>query len=199
MKKLLALLLCIIVICAMSVTVFASEVTEGIPPMTEIEETSEKIVEDVVSWFQNNLEEISVVISILLMIFYNVRKFASMNKSIGTLNNNAITVAQDSSATIGSALLALGSVSDAVGGYTNEFADLKNTVKQHLDNTTDKLETCCRANIEFANELAELLVLANIPNAKKEELYARHRAAVDAITNVKTDNNTEVRGNVEEV
>lgn len=199
MKKILALLLCIIVLCTMSVTVFASEVAEGVPPMTEIEETSEKIVEDVVSWFQSNVEEISVIISILLMIFYNVRKFATMNKSIGTLNNNAITVAQDSSASIGSALLALGSVSDAVGGYTNEFADLKNMVKQHLDKTTDKLETCCRANIEFANELAELLVLANIPNAKKEELYARHRAAVDAITNVKTDNNTEVRENVEEV
>lgn len=198
MKKLLTLLLCIILVCTMSVTVFASEVEEDVPPMTEIEEASEKIVEDVVFWFQDNLEEISVIVSILLMIFYNVRKFATMNKSIGTLNNNAITVAKDSSDYISSALLSLGNASNVVGGYTQEFTDLKDTVKKHLDNTTKSLETCCRANIEFANELAELLVLANIPNAKKEELYARHRAAVDAINNVKTEKDTEVKGNVEE-
>lgn len=200
MKKLLALLLCIIIlICTMSITCFATEVTEDVPPQTEIEEKSEQIVEDIVFWVQNHLEEISVIVTLLLTIFYNVRKFATMNRSIGTLNNNAVTVAQNSADSIGAALLALGNVSDVVGGYTNEFTELKSTVKQHLNKTTESLEVCCRANIEFANELAELLVLANIPNAKKEELYARHRAAVDAINNVKTDNNTEVKGNVEEV
>jgi hypothetical protein len=35
--------------------------------------------------------------------------------------------------------------------------------------------------MELANEVAELLVLANIPNSKKEELYSRHLAAVGAI------------------
>jgi hypothetical protein len=37
------------------------------------------------------------------------------------------------------------------------------------------------ANVEFANEVAELLILANIPNSRKDELYARHLAAVNAI------------------
>ena len=44
------------------------------------------------------------------------------------------------------------------------------------------METSKAANIELSNEVAELLVLANIPNSKKEELYSRHRAVVDAIT-----------------
>ena len=200
MKKILALILCIVLFtCTLSVTVSADEVTEDIPSQEEIEDVSDKIVEDVVAWFQNNFEEITVIITLILTIYYNVQKFAKMNKSIGTLNNNAVTVAQNSELSIGSALQALSGISDVVAGYTNEFENLKSTVGQHLNSTTDKLENCCRANIEFANELAELLVLANIPNAKKEELYARHRAAVDAITAVKTENNTEVNGDDEEI
>ena len=34
---------------------------------------------------------------------------------------------------------------------------------------------------EMPNMMAELLLLANIPNAKKEEIYARHLSAVNAI------------------
>lgn len=200
MKKIFALLVCVVLIAsALSVTMFAEEVTEDIPSQEEIEDVSEKIVEDVVAWFQDNIEEITVIITLLLTIYYNVLKFAKMNKSIGTLNNNAVTVAQNSETSIGSVLQTLSGVSDVVASYTSEFEGLKNTVGQHLNNTTEKLETCCRANIEFANELAELLVLANIPNAKKEELYARHRAAVEAITTAKTEIDTEVKGNDEEV
>jgi hypothetical protein len=59
------------------------------------------------------------------------------------------------------------------------------TVKKYL-------ETAKAANLELSNEVAELLVLANIPNSKKEELYSRHRAAVDAIAAVeKTEVNTD--------
>ena len=43
------------------------------------------------------------------------------------------------------------------------------------------LKTATKANVEFSNELAELLTLANIPNFKKEEIGARHLAAVNAI------------------
>ena len=47
------------------------------------------------------------------------------------------------------------------------------------------------ANVELANELAELLVLANIPNSKKDELYSRHIAAVAAISDAeKTEEKT---------
>ena len=55
------------------------------------------------------------------------------------------------------------------------------------------------ANVELANEVAELLVLANIPNSKKEELYSRHLAAVGAIAEAeKIEVNTEVKEDVEQ-
>ena len=195
MKKIFALLVCIILVCTMSVTVFAEESVD-VPTQEEIEAEANSMVDDLVAWVQNHLEEISVIATLLLTIFYNVRKFATMNKSIGTLNNNAITVARDSSTAISNALSGMNGVNSIVSTYVNEFADLKGTIKASLEQTEKRYETAKLANIELANELAELLVLANIPNAKKEELYARHRAAVDAINNVKTDN-TEVKGNVE--
>lgn len=205
MKKILAILLCIVVICTLSVTVFAEETTpegtpEDIPSQEEIEAEADKIanniVDDIVAWVQNHLEEISVIVTLLLTIFYNVRKFATMNKSIGTLNNNAITVAKDSSAAIDSALVGLEGVNSIVSTYVNEFADLKGTIKASLEQTEKRYETAKLANIELANEVAELLVLANIPPAKKEELYARHRAALDKIA--EAEKPTEVIGYVKE-
>ena len=58
----------------------------------------------------------------------------------------------------------------------------KQKLEQTLGEALAYIKTAKLANVEFANELAELLVLANIPNSKKDELYARHRAAVDAIS-----------------
>jgi hypothetical protein len=205
MKKILAILLCIVLICTLSVTVFAEETTpedtpEDIPSQEEIEAEADKIanniVDDIVAWVQNHLEEISVIVTLLLTIFYNVRKFATMNKSIGTLNNNAITVAKDSSEAVGSALVGVEGVKSIVATYVNEFADLKGTIKASLEQTEKRYETAKLANIELANEVAELLVLANIPPSKKEELYARHRAALDKIA--EAEKPTEVIGYVKE-
>ena len=57
-------------------------------------------------------------------------------------------------------------------------AEEKKKLEVALENTTTYLKAAELANEELGNELAELLVLANIPNAKKEELYSRHLAAV---------------------
>ena len=105
-------------------------------------------------------------------------------------------MAKDSSTAIDSALLGLKGVNSIVSTYVNDFTDLKGTIKASLEQAEKRYETAKLANIELANEVAELLVLANIPPAKKEELYARHRAAVDKIAEAETS--TEVIGNVEE-
>ena len=60
-------------------------------------------------------------------------------------------------------------------------AEEKESLEDTLRTVTKALETSKMASMELANEVAELLVLANIPPSKKEELYSRHRAAVDAI------------------
>jgi hypothetical protein len=60
-------------------------------------------------------------------------------------------------------------------------AEEKQKLEAKLDEVNNHLKTAKLASMELANEVAELLVLANIPNSKKEELYARHLAAVGAI------------------
>ncbi len=60
-------------------------------------------------------------------------------------------------------------------------AEEKKTLEETVEEVRAFMEKAKLANVELANEVAELLVLANIPNSKKEELYSRHLAAVGAI------------------
>ena len=70
---------------------------------------------------------------------------------------------------------------EAMLGEIRKNAEEKQSLEDTLLSVQKTLETLKMADLEFGNEVAELLVLANIPNAKKEELYSRHRAAVNAI------------------
>lgn len=213
MKKIFALLLCAVLALAFSVSASANAtaslaavtvvavgedavVEEGgaTDEKTDIEIEADKITEQIVVWFQDNFEEISVIITLLLTLFYQVKKHTSLNKSIGTLNNNAVAIAENSGATITQALSGVSSVSavitDYIGKMDNLLAEVrsneedKRAMKAALDTAMKYVESAKSANIELANELAELLNLANIPNSKKEELYARHRAAVEAMASI---------------
>ena len=217
MKKLFALILCIIIVCAMPIAVFAegetpdnSEVVEESVAETEVEETlpvpeetPEEVIkttsEMVVEYIKLHLEEISVIVTLILSVFYQVRKHKALNKSVATLNNNAITVAENSNNAMQQALTEVGGMSTVVGAYKDEVAALLAEVRRNaeekklLEKTLAEVHTHLTqaklANVEFANELAELLVLANIPNSKKDELYARHIAAVDAISVIEAEEN----------
>jgi hypothetical protein len=215
MKKILAfIILCACLIGAMTIAASAEEtpadavengsvteiptedenVTEGeiLPPETTPEaeqtEADKPLTEVIVEWVKTNLEEISVVVTLLLTIFYEVRKHGKLNGSIGTLNNNAVAIAKDSSTAIGTALTKVEDIAKVVEGYKNDIAALldeirnseeeKKALKVALDKVESYVNTAKLANIEFANELAELLCLANIPNSKKDELYARHMDGV---------------------
>lgn len=154
----------------------------------------ETITGVITAYIKENFEEISVIVSLLLMTIYEVRKHIVLNKSIGVLNNNAIVVAESSKESMSSALDEIKSVGTVVSGYKDEILGLLAEVRKNaeeskrleeaLDNANKYLVAAKQANIEFSNELAELLVLANIPNAKKDELYSRHRAAVESITDI---------------
>ena len=209
MKKLFVLLLCII-LAVSAFTVVASaeevgtedEVVETLPDDTESDDLStEKIVE----YVKSHLEEISVIITLILTLFYNIRKHGLLNKSIGTLNNNAITVAENSNTAIGTALTKVENVATVVDGFKEEFnrmleevrsnSEEKQKLEQTLVEAQNYLKTAKLANVELANEVAELLVLANIPNSKKEELYSRHLSAIGAIADAEV---TEVKEDVEQ-
>lgn len=186
MKKIIVLVLCVILMCAMSLVTSAASI-EDTAAWLEAEITTEAIIE----YVQVHLEEISVIITLIFTLFYQVRKHAKLNKSIGTLNNNAVAVSENSSSAISQALTGVQTVSDIVAGYKDEMTKLLDEVRANeeekhklanaLTTVNKYLETTKAANIELANEVAELLVLANIPISKKDELYGRHKAAIEAI------------------
>lgn len=212
MKRFVAFALCaLLLVCAFTIVGFAEEqMPEAVEPMPEVEQETAlpeaesqlpeveqetpaepSMTETIVNWVKENIEEISVIVTLLLTIVYNVRKHALMNRSIGALNNNAIAVAEHSTESIQNALTEVSRVNASVVGYSvkiEEFlaefranAEEKKRLEELLSKTEGFLETAKLANVELANEVAELLVLANIPNSKKDELYARHLKAVNAI------------------
>lgn len=210
MKRFLVIILCVVLIFALPIVAFAEEDgssvetetpfpdtetpdTEPPAPEKSEEQTNTLLPSDIFRlWVQEHIADIILVCTALLAMLVNEIKNRAINKSIGTLNNNAVAVAENSSTAIGEALTSVSFASAVVEGYKNEVANLLAEVraneeeKQKLASTLTSVEkyltTTKAANIELANEVAELLVLANIPNSKKEELYSRHRAAVDAIT-----------------
>jgi hypothetical protein len=220
MKKILAILMCAMLVCMMPVVAFADEVVEGdatldetpveTPPeetpgedeKTEEEIQAELTTEKIVNYIKDNLEEWSVIITLVLTVFYNARKHMALNKSMATMNNNTVSVAQNSAEAIANTVTGLAGMTEVVNSYKAKMEEAlaevraneeeKREMKAMLSETTEALKTSKAANIELANEVAELLILANIPNSKKDELYARHRAAVDAIAAAEE---TEVKGN----
>ncbi len=207
MKKIFIALLCVAMICAMTAVAFAEDTavdtntTEAETFIakeeiaTEGENTGTGVTipttDEIVKWVEMHLEEISVIITLIFTLIYQVRKHASLNKSIATCNNNAVSIVENSNSAISTALSRVENVSAVVDKYKDEIVTLLAEIRQ-TDDEKKKLETALTevesylktaklANTELANEVAELLVLANIPNSKKEELYSRHRAAVAAI------------------
>lgn len=207
MKKLLAFTLCIMLMFAMSIPAFAEETTP-------VEETTsdaflfdgELSTQEVLDWFKGNFEEISVIVSLIFALFYEVRKHSSLNKSINDTNDNAVTIAENSEAAVKAALTQVETAAATVGTYIDVINTLLDEVrytaeeKAKLEAIVTEISTHFKiaklANVELANEVAELLMLANIPNSKKDELYSRHLAAVAAIadaerTEVKEDEGKE--------
>lgn len=213
MKKIFALILCAMLICATPVVAFAegndnaTEVTENttvdvIATESEISASEETLPDKIIGFITENYEGstfLSLAISIVVYTYFAIKKHKTLNGSIGVLNNNAVSVADNSAKAIKDAMKNMADMAEVVEGYGNKMASMLEEIrknaeeKQSLEDTllsvTKALETSKMASMELANEVAELLVLANIPPSKKEELYSRHRAAVDAI---KTADKTEV-------
>lgn len=172
----------------------ADEPSETAPPEEDLKVLLSKKFEE---WVVPNLEEISVVITMIGTLFYQIRKNKLLTKSMGVMNNNTVTIAEQSSNMMTQALTGMENVSAIVTAYD---ARIKALLEAHKATAEDKerlereiaeirtyLKTSAESNIEFANELAELLGLANIPNYKKEEIGARHLAAVKSIKTAETE------------
>lgn len=166
----------------------------------EIEAMADKIVK----YVEAHLDTISLFFTVIISIFYQIKKHASLNKTIGVLNNNSITVAENSATAINNVMAKVEEFVLVVTGYKEKTAELLEAYKQTAEDNKalqarlvefeTYLKNSKKANVEFSNTLAELLVLSNIPNSKKEELYARHRAAVELLDTAEV---TEDEGNKE--
>lgn len=197
MKRILAFILCAMLMIALPVVASADEaeptVEENVHPVEDVvtedaAEAEKSMTDIIVEYVQSNIEELSVIGTLLLTIFYEIRKHVKLNGSIGTLNNNAITIAENSAKAIKDSLTEVEGIAEIIKGYKEEFSALLGEVrknaedKQSLEDTLSQVATFLKsaklANLELSNEVAELLVLANIPNSKKEELYSRHTKAV---------------------
>ena len=193
MKKILAFIICVVLICAMPLAISAEEaLPEAAPETPETTDIFDEITpESILNWCYEHWEEISVAVTTLLALIYQMRRIAAQGKEIRILNNNSIAIAEKSEAAISSSALKVEQLSDEVKTYKDAIASLleeirnsdeeKKAYKAILDEVHTHLKTAKLANVELADEVAELLVLANIPNSKKEELYARHLKAVHEI------------------
>lgn len=185
MKKILVILMCMFLLLTFTVTTFAEDSTSAEAIVTEeVSDPFDFSVDDAIAYVKAHLEEISVIVTLIFSIFYNIRKHKRLSNSIATVNNNAVSIAKNSEDS-------MAGMSSVVAEYKDKMATMLDEIRRN-NNERAQLETSLAevskylkstrlANTELANEVAELLVLANIPNSKKDELYARHLAAVNAI------------------
>ncbi len=186
MKKIFTILMCVLLILAFSTVAFAEEAdtaTEEI--VTEaVDDPNEITVDEIVEYVKSHAEEISVIISILISAIYAVSRNKKLNGSIATVNNNAVAIAKNSEDSMAGMSIVVAEYKDKMATMLDEIRrnnDERAQLETSLAEVSKYLKSTRLANMELANEVAELLVLANIPNSKKDELYARHLAAVNAI------------------
>lgn len=203
MKKIFAILLCAMLIFALPIV--ASAETGEEPTDTTTETTSELSTTDkIVEYVKENIDKAVVIIVMLGYSIVESRLRGKTNGSITTLNNNAIAIAKSSAETIESAM----SKVETIGGELYELKDKfetmldeirksaeeKETLEVALNHVETFLKSAKLSTLELSNVVAELLVLANIPISKKEELYGRHKKAVhelEAVEEVTSDDGKE--------
>ena len=230
MKKIFLCFLCLIILSTIPCSVFAEDIqtgnestaietgaesaisasTEHFTSTEQNEEGADKLLSvKFKEWVVPHLEEISVIITLIGTLFYQIRKNKALGKTLGTMNNNAVSIAQNSSDMMSQALLNMQNASGAVTAYDARIAAMleayrlmaedRARLEQEILEMKTYLKTAAESNLEFSNELAELLNLANIPNFKKEEIGARHLAAVKSIKEAESEALNAVQAGCEEV
>lgn len=190
MKRIFTFIVCaVLLLCVCNVVSFA-EGEEVVQEPTEVVQEP-TLTEQILGYGKEHFEEVVVMVYICITSIYERKKQKATLNSIATVNNNAVNVATNSQLAIDNSREKMEQMASVVVGYKEAIEKLlskfeesekdKLKLEEMLANVHNTLKASKLANVELANEVAELLVLANIPNAKKEELYARHRAAVGAI------------------
>ncbi len=136
---------------------------------------------------------IALAISVVTYIFYAIKSGKRLNGSITKFNNNAVAIAQSSKDNISDVTSFKGAIESLLKKYEvseeekRKIEEEKKQLADALTSVSKFLNASKLATIEMSNEVAELLVLANIPNALKDEILSRHNAAVQAISAAEGD------------
>jgi hypothetical protein len=163
----------------------------------------------ILNWVKPHIEEISVIVTLVFYVIASAKDRKNLNKNMGVMNNNTIAIANNSNEKMTEALALMQTSSDSVVSYDERIKTLLESYNNTLEDNRrfreeyvemkKYLKASTEANIEFANELAELLALANIPNYKKEEIGKRHATNVAAIRDAESKAELPLDVTVEEV
>lgn len=215
MKKILIAIVCLALMCCFSMSAFAETVEPPIAPEETLtnevnwDEVKGEVSAFILNWVKPHIEEISVIITLVFYVIASAKDRKNLNKNMGVMNNNTIAIANNSNEKMTEALALMQTSSDSVVSYDERIKTLLESYNNTLEDNKrfreeyvemkKYLKASTEANIEFANELAELLALANIPNYKKEEIGKRHSTNVAAIREAESKAELPLDVTVEEV
>ena len=164
---------------------------------TSVEEAKMTPSDRIAKWFEANADTISLIFSIIGAVVVIVKKGSDLLKKAGIINDNAVTIATESASQMKAAQDTINNAANVVTGYNEQITallgafstlvDENRLLKDDVNTLKNYLNTSTYANIEFANELAELLALANIPNYKKDEIGQKHLESVAAILEARSN------------
>jgi hypothetical protein len=208
MRKLFTLIIALVIVMAFTVTAHATDEaldSTNSTPAEEIaveseniasESASENTVTDgIATYVKGHIEEISVIVSLIAAAIYSKVKDGKFGASLGTLNNNAITIAKDASEKMREVANKLEcyekGITDKLDEFEKKYGDLlgafesdeeeRLSFKDTLAHIEKLLSSVKLAATENSNEIANLILLSGIPNAKKDELYGDHLVAIRAL------------------
>lgn len=175
MKKIFMVMLCILLLLAVPTVAFAED---SVPEETTEEMT---ITEKVVEYVKANAEGILAVIASIGSAILVKLITSKLSNSVTTLNDNAIEIAKSSDDSLKTTTekneAFTAKIQELLEKYEKSEEDAK-LLTEALAQSEAFIKDAKVAMLEVSNEFAELLLFANIPNAKKEEFFARHKKAV---------------------
>lgn len=186
MKKIFMILLCVLMMVAVPTVAFAASETEEVPDKT-ITEVEMTITERVVEYVKENAEGILAVLASLGSAILVKLIGGKLSNSVSTLNNNSINIAKEASDKLETATKKLDEYEGKMADFLSKL-NRSEEEKKILETTVAQVDTFLKsakvAILDLADELAELLLLANIPNAKKEEALKIHQEALKKINEI---------------
>ena len=161
-----------------------------VPKEDDLIPVSDKIISFITEHYGDSAI-ISFVITGIVGIAVYLKKNKGLLAAIGVFNKNAITVAQNSddsvkeaSAKMEKAELKFSECFAAMQALMDEIRKTegeKKALETLMKTVSERLERFKLADIELADEIAQLLNLSNLPTSVKDELYARHKASLALI------------------